>query len=197
MNNDLVEIACIVDRSGSMGAITSDAIGGFNVFLAAQKAEPGSARFTLVLFDHEYEVVHEGVSINDVRDLTAHTYQPRGTTALLDAVGRTIDAIGARLAKTPEADRPHKVIVAILTDGMENASCDYTYEKVAQMIEHQRNVYGWEFVFLAANQDAIASAGKLSIAANDAINFQATGEGVRHAYAAMSSTVSERRGRRG
>lgn len=193
MNNDLVEIACVVDRSGSMQAIVSDAIGGFNSFLESQKGEPGAARLTLVLFDHEYQLAHAAVDIQKVPPLNDGTYEPRGTTALLDAVGRTIDDIGKRLAATPEAERPHKVIFAILTDGLENASRDYTYEKVASMIEHQRKVYGWEFLFLAANQDAIAAAGQLSIQAQDAVSFDATGEGVQQAYAAMSYSISERR----
>ena len=121
------------------------------------------------------------------------TYVPAGMTALLDAVGRTIDAVGQRLSDTPEAERPGKVIVAILTDGLENASKDYSRGKVSEMIQHQRDVYKWEFIFLAANQDAIASARSISIHAHDAMPFQSTGEGVRHAYASMSEEVTRRR----
>lgn len=193
MNTDLVDISCVVDRSGSMHSIATDAIGGFNTFLDSQKSEPGRARFTLVLFDHEYRVIHSGVDIQSVPQLNRSTYQPRGSTALLDAIGRTIDDVGKRLAATPEADRPHKVIVAILTDGMENASTDYDFRKVASMIEHQRDAYAWEFLFLAANQDAIAAAGKLSISAADAVSFDATADGVREAYQVMSANVSARR----
>jgi len=193
MRKELTEIVCVVDRSGSMGAMRREAIGGFNAFLSAQKAEPGEAVLTLVLFDHEYELVHDAVPIAQVPPLDGETYEPRGTTALLDAVGRTIDDVGRRLAGTPEPQRPDKVIVAILTDGLENASQDYTHRKVAKMIAHQREKYSWEFVFLAANQDAIATAARMSIDAADAIGFAGTAEGVRDAYVCMSSEVSRRR----
>ncbi len=194
MRADLTEIAFVLDRSGSMNPIAADAIGGFNTFLAAQQALPGQARLTLVLFDHEYLVPHNNVDIHAVPPLDATTYVPRGMTALLDAVGRTIDDAGARLAATPEAERPAKVIVAILTDGQENASRDYTFVKVAAMIKHQQEKYSWEFVFLAANQDAIAAAGALSIREQDAIAFAATPQGVRQAHMAVSDRVTLARG---
>lgn len=195
MNPDLTEIAYVLDRSGSMEAIASDAIGGFNAFLHEQQQLPGAVRFTLILFDHEYLTPYNAVDIHRVPPLTPHTYTPRGTTALHDAVGRTIDALGARLAATPETERPAKVIVGILTDGLENASTDYSAAKVAQMIRHQREKYAWEFVFLAANQDAVAAAGKLAIRAEDAIQFDATGEGVREAHMRLSSSMRQRRSR--
>jgi hypothetical protein len=196
MRPDLTEIAFVLDRSGSMNSIAGDAIGGFNTFLAQQQAQPGQARLTLVLFDHEYLVAHDNVDIHNVPPLDAHTYVPRGMTALLDAIGRTIDTAGVRLASTPEADRPAKVIVAILTDGMENASRDYTNGRVAEMIRHQQQKYNWEFIFLAANQDAIATAGALSIQPKDAIAFDATGQGVRMAMARVSEETSKRRSAR-
>ena len=196
MNEELAEIVCIVDRSGSMDAIRSDAIGGFNSFLEGQKQHPGQARFTLVLFDHEYLVVHDGVDIALVPPLDAATYVPRGTTALLDATGRTIDDVGKRLDITPEPERPGTVIIAILTDGLENASMDYTWERVAAMIKHQQEAYSWQFLFLAANQDAIATAGNLSIDAQDAQAYQATPEGIHDVYAKLGQDVSARRGRR-
>ncbi|MFQ5570092.1 MAG: hypothetical protein ACE5G0_10490 [Rhodothermales bacterium] len=193
MNTDLTEIICIIDRSGSMDSIRSDAIGGFNAFLEGQKEHPGEARLTLVLFDHEYDLVHDGLDLHKVRPLDTSTYVPRGTTALLDAIGRTIDDVGARLSRTPEPQRPGTVIVAILTDGLENASKDYTQQRISEMIEHQRQKYSWEFVFLAANQDAIQSARQLSIQAADAIAFDATGQGVRAAYASLTNTVKKKR----
>jgi hypothetical protein len=147
-----------------------------------------------VLFDHEYLVVHNNIAICAVPPLDSNTYVPRGMTALLDAVGRTIDDVGARLAATPEAERPAKVIVAILTDGQENASRDYTFAKVSAMIKHQQEKYSWEFLFLAANQDAIAAAGALSIHAKDAIAFQATGQGIRNANMVVSERVALARG---
>jgi hypothetical protein len=176
-----------------MNAIAGDAIGGFNTFLAQQQGLPGAAHLTLVLFDHEYLVTHDNVNIQDVPPLDSKTYVPRGMTALLDAVGRTVDAVGVRLAATAEAERPSKVIVAILTDGMENASRNYTSARVAEMIRHQQEKYNWEFIFLAANQDAIAVAGALSIQAKDAIAFDATGHGVRMAMARVSEETSRRR----
>jgi hypothetical protein len=193
MRPDLTEIAFVLDRSGSMHSIAGDAIGGFNTFLAQQQAQPGAARLTLVLFDHEYLVAHDNVDIHSVPLLDDHTYVPRGMTALYDAVGRTIDAAGIRLSTTPEAERPGKVIVAILTDGMENASRDYNNRRVADMIRHQQEKYSWEFIFLAANQDAMATAGTLAIQAKDAIAFDATGPGVRMAMARVSEETSRRR----
>jgi len=194
MRPDLTEIAFVLDRSGSMNSIAGDAIGGFNSFLAQQQAEPGEAHLTLVLFDHEYLVAQDNVDIHSVPPLDTRTYVPRGMTALLDAIGRTIDAIGTRLANTPEDQRPGKVIVAILTDGMENASRDYDNRRVADMISHQQEKYAWEFIFLAANQDAIATAQTLSIQAKDAIAFDATGQGVRMAMARVSEETTKRRG---
>jgi uncharacterized protein YegL len=193
MRPDLTEIAFVLDRSGSMNAIAGDAIGGFNTFLSQQQALPGAAHLTLVLFDHEYLVVHDNVKIADVAPLNERTYVPRGMTALLDAVGRTVDAIGVRLAATPEDQRPAKVIVAILTDGLENASRDYTAARVSEMIRHQQQKYSWEFIFLAANQDAIATAGALAIQPKDAIAFTATGQGVRMAMARVSEETALRR----
>lgn len=193
MKDNLTDIICILDRSGSMGSIRSDAIGGFNTFLADQKRQPGEAVFTLVLFNHEYLLVHDHTPIAQAAPLDNHTYQPQGTTALLDAVGRTIDDVGKRLHNTPEEERPSKVIVAILTDGLENASKDYSRGRVSEMIKHQQEKYSWEFIFLAANQDAIASAREISIAAKDAIAFMSTPDGVYNANMRMSEEISRRR----
>lgn len=195
MQPDLSEIVYILDRSGSMTPLCEDAIGGFNAFLAGLKAEPGAARFSLVLFDHEYHLLHDGIDLQVVPPLDAKTYVPRGTTALLDAIGRTIDQVGARLAATPESQRPAKVIFAIFTDGLENASSDYSREKVAAMIRHQQDIYSWEFIFLAANQDAIATAAAMSIPAANAQTFVASNVGVRNAQADMLRNVQERRRR--
>ncbi len=194
MKTDLTEIAYIMDRSGSMQSLASDAIGGYNSFLADQQSHPGQASWTLILFDHEYQVVHQSVDIRLIRPLDNKTYIPRGTTALLDAMGRTIDDLGARLAATPEPERPGKVIVTIMTDGLENASHDYTRERIASMIRHQREKYSWEFIFQAANQDAITTAAALSIDAKDAFNFAATPQGIRDAHSQMSAEIKRRRG---
>lgn len=194
-NPNLTEIVCILDRSGSMESLRADAIEGVNAFIAQQQKLPGEARLTVVLFDHEYILFLDGIPLNEAPLFDSATYVPRGTTALLDAVGRTIDDVGKRLSQTPEERRPGKVIVAILTDGLENASTDYTYERVAQMIQHQREKYNWEFIFLAANQDAIASAARISIEAQATVSFTASPAGVREAYTELGERVAEARRR--
>ncbi len=190
MQTDLTEIAYVLDRSGSMQSLASDAIGGFNAFIANQKQVEGRANFTLVLFDHEYQVVHKNLDIQQVPELDARTYVPRGQTALLDAVGRTIDDLGAYLAALPEAQRPGKVIVAIFTDGLENASRVYTTERLAASIKHQQEKYSWEFLFLAANQDAIATASTIAIPAGQAVNFTASPMGVRESQRILDERIT-------
>ncbi len=171
MNPNLTEIAFILDRSGSMESLLKPAIRGFNRLLREQQQESGSARFTLVLFDDAYEVPVQSLPIAEVVELDTTTFVPRGSTALLDAIGRTIDELGAKLAAVPEAKRPGQVIVAILTDGMENASTRFTWQDISKRIRHQTDQNEWKFLFLAANQDAIATAGRMSIHAADSSNF--------------------------
>jgi hypothetical protein len=190
---DLAEIVCIIDRSGSMDSMRRDAIGGFNAFLNEQKRFPGEARMTLVLFDHEYIVACEGKDLKDVEPLDELSYIPRGRTALLDAIGRTIISVGERLARTLESDRPGKVIVSILTDGEENASTKYTRTQIMELIEHQRRFYTWEFLFLAANQDAIREGATLGIHARDSYRFNFDEEGVSEAFGNLNECVSRLR----
>lgn len=190
MKQGLAEIICIIDRSGSMESIKNDSVGGFNAFLEEQKKVPGEATLTYVQFDTEYEVVHENTPLQDVKSIDDTVYVPRGATALLDAIGRTIDSTGKRLADMPEENRPEKVIVAILTDGEENSSRQYDLSKIKDMIGHQKEKYSWEFIFLAANQDAFAEAQKIGIDIKDTFNFSATGKGVRKAYSNMSDSVT-------
>lgn len=173
--------------------VRQDAIGGFNAFVSSQLTVPGTADLSLILFDHEYSLVLENVDIQKVPALDDVTYQPRGTTALLDAIGRTIDELGHRLSGLPAERRPGKVIVAILTDGLENASHRFTAKRVSDMIAHQREKYAWEFVFLGANQDAILTARHLSIDPSAAYDFNTDAAGVSGAYAALSDEVSRRR----
>jgi hypothetical protein len=193
MKNDLTEIGIVLDRSGSMEEMAKEAIGGINAFLESQSKLPGEARLTLVLFDHEYLVVEASRPIKEVAPLTAKTYVPRGTTALRDAIGRTIMDIGARLDRTPEDFRPGKVIVAILTDGLENASKEFSARRIQLMINHQREKYAWEFIFLAANQDAVVEGEKLGISADCAVTYAATPEGAARAYNAVGLVVSAAR----
>jgi uncharacterized protein YegL len=195
MKEGLTEIVSIVDRSGSMQSILDDAIGGFNTFLRSQQEQPGEAKLSLILFDHEYQIVHQAVDIQQVESLNQDTYVPRGSTALLDAVGKTIDAVGERLAATLESERPSQVIVSILTDGYENASQTYSKPKVAEVIQHRTEKYNWTFEFQAANMDAFAAAKELSIAPDRVVQFEATGEGVREAFAQQSQRISAMRAR--
>jgi len=161
MNPNLTDLTVVLDRSGSMHACRDDAEGGLNAFVEKQKQRPGDCCFTLVQFDTEYEFVHKARQIQDV---PPHKLQPRGATALLDAVGRAIVETGERLKAMAEADRPGLVAFVVITDGHENSSRDYTKTKIKEMIEHQTNVYKWQFTFLGANQDAFAEAGAMGFA---------------------------------
>lgn len=182
MKNHYSEIAFVLDRSGSMESCREAAIEGFNSFLLEQQQTEGLAKLTLVLFDDEYLVPINGIPVAEILPLNSESYVPRGSTALLDAIGRTIDELGARLAALPEQDRPGQVIVAILTDGMENSSQDYTWQRIARVIKHQTEQYRWTFLFLGANQDAIATAAQMNIAAANAAGYVADAAGL-HASA--------------
>src|SRR5262245_56259735 len=189
MKADYTHISIVLDRSGSMSSIASDTIGGFNRFLEDQQAVPGQATLTLVQFDYEYEVLYSGVPIAVVQPLTRDTFIPRGTTALLDAIGRTILESGEYLSALSEEQRPAKVIFVILTDGIENASKLYTSSRIHEMIDHQRKFYAWEFVFLGANQDAIASARRIGIPQGLAMSFAADGAGARDAFESLHANT--------
>jgi len=173
-----------------MRTIQSDAEGGFNAFIDEQKKVPGEAVVTLVTFDDRYDLVYEAKPINDVEPFMLY---PRAQTALLDAIGKTINSVGERLFKTPEDDRPEKVIVCILTDGQENSSHEFQRHQIKEMINHQRDVYKWEFVFLAANQDAFAAADSIGIVKSMTSGFTADANGTRGAYVFMAQAVSDYR----
>jgi hypothetical protein len=190
MNTELTEIAIVLDRSGSMASMAKEAIGGFNGFLDSQQKLPGDAKLTLVLFDHEYIVTYGGRPIKNVPPLDEHTYVPRGTTALLDAIGRTINTIGERLDETLEPERPGKVLIVILTDGLENASQEFKRNQVYSMIKHQRDKYAWEFIFLGANQDAIHAGSAIGIPASNAATFVAEPGGASNAFAAIACATA-------
>lgn len=194
MNDSLTDITVVLDRSGSMAAVRDDTIGGFNSFLEEQKAVPGSARVSLVQFDDRYEVLYENRSVQDAPMLSAKTFVPRGSTALRDAIGRTINATGARLTALPEAERPGKVLLIVMTDGEENASREFSGGQILDMITHQREKYQWEVVFIGANQDAVATGASYGIPQSNALNFAATPAGTRRMNAALSqATASFRR----
>ncbi len=188
----LTDITFVVDRSGSMESIRSDAEGGINSFLVQQKALPGKAVLTLVQFDTEYEFVHNGVPLGKVG---YYQLVPRGSTALLDAMGRAIKETGERLAKMPEAARPGLVIFVVMTDGMENASVEYSKAKVNEMVRHQQEAYNWKFTFLGANQDAMAEAKDLGIDQDGAAEFQACM--VAEAFEAVNKKATRMRFQRG
>lgn len=194
MRENLTEMVFVLDRSGSMSGLAADTIGGFNELIEKQKKIEGDAYVTTVLFDHEYEVLHDHVALKDVAPLTDKEYFARGSTALLDAVGRTIDSVGARLAAAPEEERPEHVVFVITTDGMENASREYTAKQVREMVEHQQQKYSWQFVFLGANMDAVSEARNLGISAKYAADFTPSHSGVRKMYSmALDSVMSDKR----
>ncbi len=188
MNEKLTDITLVVDRSGSMSAIRDDAQGGVNEFIRQQKTEPNDANLTLVQFDTDYEFIYNGTPIQDVGE---YELSPRGGTALLDAVGRAINETGSRLAKMPEAERPGLVIFVIVTDGQENSSREFTREKVKQMVQHQQSAYSWEFLFLAANQDAFAEADGIGIGRGHAAAYQA--RNIHGAHGMMAQKISKMR----
>lgn len=186
---DKTHIVYIVDRSGSMAGRESDVIGGFNKFIKDQKDCPGEASMVLAQFDHEYGPISEWDNIKDVPELDKNSYTPRGMTALLDAVGRTISIQGEFLSNIPEDGRPDKVIVLIMTDGLENDSKEYTKQKVKEMITHQQKNYQWKFVFLGANQDSFAEAHAMGIPQAMTANYKATEKGLKSMYLSTSNAV--------
>ena len=187
-------ITVILDRSGSMRPIAKDTIGGFNTFLADQKKDPADeARLTLVQFDHEYDVIHNNKLLAEVPELTGETYVPRGNTALLDALGRTITTTGQTLSAMPENERPEAVVVVVITDGEENASREYTKAQVAAMVKEQTDVYKWQFLFLGANIDAIQAGASVGVHAANAMNYQPTAGGMDVLLRDVSSNVKSYR----
>ncbi|MBN2286685.1 MAG: VWA domain-containing protein [Tissierellales bacterium] len=193
MKKNLTELVFILDRSGSMGGLESDTIGGYNVMLQKQKEAEGEAFMTTVLFDNTYELLHDRINIKGVKSLTEKEYFVRGTTALLDAIGKTIHKIINVQRNTAEEEQAEKVVFVITTDGYENASREYTYKKIKEMIEKQRDQYGWEFIFLGANIDAVAEAGKFGIDSSNAAQFHNDGEGINLNYKVVSEAITHLR----
>lgn len=177
MKKNLTEIIYVLDRSGSMGHLTGDTIGAYNAYLDEQKGFDGETKISTVLFDDKYELLFNGVSIDEAY-LDHEKYYVRGMTALYDAVGKTILDVGNRLAHTPEEERPEKVIFIITTDGYENASKEFTQKVVKEMIEHQQSKYNWKFMFFGANIDSATTAEAIGISRNMAVDFEATSVGI-------------------
>ena len=189
MKKNFTEIVFILDRSGSMGGLEDDTIGGFNSMIRKQMTEDGDACVSTVLFDNHTEVIHDRVNIQKVAPMTRDDYYVRGCTALLDAVGKAIHHIGNVHKYAREEDRPEKTVFVITTDGMENASREYSYEQVRRMITRQKEKYGWEFLFLGANIDAAREAARFGIEETRAANYHADRQGTAVIYEAMSEAV--------
>lgn len=195
MKNDLTELVFILDRSGSMQGLEADTIGGFNAMLEKQKREPGEAFVSTILFDDRVEVLHDRVKLDEAAPITEKEYFVRGCTALLDAVGGAIHHIGNVHKYARSEDVPERTVFVITTDGMENASRRYTAGKVKRMIEHEKEKYGWEFLFLGANIDAVETAASLGISHDRAANYRCDGEGTRLNYEVVGQAVAAVRGR--
>ena len=191
MKNNITEIVFILDRSGSMGGLESDTIGGFNSMLKKQRNEEGTAYVSTVLFNDRSVVLHDRAPIEKLEQMTERDYVPCGSTALLDAIGGAIHHIGNVHKYAREEDRPEKTVFIITTDGLENASREYTAEKVKQMIERQRSKYGWEFIFLGANIDAAETAEGIGIRPDHAVDYVADAAGTQKNYAAVSEAVTQ------
>jgi len=189
---DFTDITVVLDRSGSMQSVKEATVSGFDEFVQSQKLKGDNASLTLIQFDDQYDVVWNGLPISSVPTI-AGLYQPRSMTALLDAIGRAINDTGARLAKMHERDRPNKVIMVILTDGLENASREFDSIKINEMIKRQESDYNWSFIFLGANQDAIATATNLGIKPGWAADYSASSSGTKKSFGKMSDKVAQYR----
>jgi len=189
MKKGLTEIVFILDRSGSMAGLEKDTIGGYNSMLERQKKEEGEAIISTVLFDDKAEVLHNRKDLFDVKAITDKDYYVRGCTALLDAVGSAIQHIGNVQKNTPADKRPEKTMFIITTDGMENASREYTYSKVKKMVEEKKKKYHWEFIFLGANIDAVEVAGRFGVSKNRAVRYECDSDGTRLNFEVMSKMV--------
>lgn len=193
MKKNLTELVMILDRSGSMGGLESDTIGGYNSMLKKQREEDGEVLVSTVLFDDRSEVLYDRVPLERMPQMTEKEYYVRGCTALLDAVGGAIRHIGNVHKYAREEDRPEKTIFVITTDGLENASREYSYGRVKKMVEQQKEKYGWEFLFLGANIDAIETAGRFGISADRAANYNSDREGTALNYEVLAETVCKMR----
>ena len=191
MKKHLTELVFILDRSGSMAGLENDTVGGFNSMIEKQKQESGEAIVSTVLFDNDREVIHDRVDIRNIHPLTRNEYYVRGCTALLDAVGYAIHHIGNVHKYARPEDRPEKTLFVITTDGFENASRKYTYDRLKAMIERQKEKYGWEFLFLGANIDAAKEAARFGIDADRAANYHADSKGTHVIYETVSEAITQ------
>ena len=189
MKKDLVELVFILDRSGSMSGLEKETIAGFNHLIKEQKEVVGEAIVSTVLFDNGFEVLHNRVNLKQIEPMTEKQYYVRGSTALLDAIGRSIIKIRQVHKQLNESEIPEKTVFFITTDGMENASTEFDYEKVSEYISLQKEKYNWEFIFIGANFDAIKTAKKFGVDANRAVNYKADERGTNLGYKVMNETI--------
>ena len=193
MKNNITELVFILDRSGSMSGLESDTIGGFNAMIEKQKKEDGICYVSTVLFDNISEVLHDRVNLSKIKKMTDKDYTVRGCTALIDAIGGAIHHIGNIHKYARPEDVPEHTMLIITTDGMENASHRYSSDQVKKMIERQKEQYGWEFLFIGANIDAVETAAQFGIDRNRAVNYHADSEGTKVLYENLSAPISAMR----
>lgn len=191
MNKKLTEIIFVLDRSGSMSWLTNETIGGFNSFIERQKKESGDALLTTVLFDNEYEVLHDRINIKDIKPLDDKQYYARGSTALLDAIGKTISVVGNKMSLMEEKDKPSNVLFVITTDGYENSSKEFTEKTIREMVDEKKNKNNWNFIFFGANIDAIKVAGTFNI--QMATTYSSSINGTRSVYDTINATATSLR----
>lgn len=187
---DLTEVIFILDRSGSMSGLEKDTIGGFNAMIEQQKEKEGDVIVSTILFDHDYKILHDRMPIHKIEPLTKKDYYVGGTTALLDAVGRTIHHIGSLHKHLPREIRPSRTLFVITTDGMENASREYTYTQVKNMIERQKKSYDWEFIFLGANIDVEVMSSNLGISKDRAVKYHCDSTGTSLNFKVIDKVVT-------
>ena len=192
-NNNITELVFILDRSGSMGGLESDTIGGFNSMIEKQKKTEGKAYVTTILFDHETETLHDRLPLEKIAPLTDKDYTVRGCTALLDAIGKTIKHIVNIHRYARPEDVPENTLFIITTDGLENASKTFSSDEVKKMIEHEKTKYGWEFIFIGANIDAVETARRYGISEDRAVNYNSDSAGTRIMYEAVGNAVTNAR----
>lgn len=188
-NNNITELVFILDRSGSMRGLESDTIGGFNALIEKQKKQDGKCYVSTVLFDNFSEVIHDRVDLENIKPMTDKDYYVRGCTALIDAIGGAIHHIKNIHKYARQEDMPEHTMFVIMTDGQENASRIYTGDRVRAMIEHEKEKYGWEFLFIGANIDAVETASRLGIAEDRAVNYHADSQGTSVVYDTVADTV--------
>lgn len=189
--NQKVELVFILDRSGSMSGLEEDTIGGFNGMIEKQKSIEGECIVSTVLFDDRFEVLHNRLPLREIKPMTRHDYYVRGSTALLDAIGRSITKISGIHRHLPKEERPGKVLFVITTDGMENASLNYGYEQIKKMIMVETEEYGWEFIFLGANIDSLGEAERMGIRKERVANFHNDQMGTQTNYESLSEAIHE------